>query len=339
MILRRYIPIKILEHSPTVSRKHMRFAWFYKYSVRILTVVLTTVAAIASGCGKTAGSFYYGAMGFGEKKLLVATLNPGALTVVMYDLEGKFIDLIADYTQTNENPRGIAPYDVLNIAVLIDGVDRLSKASLIGGSVTDISTDAGLTGNLYQLAYDAVGSRYFAIETSTIEGFQKDGTRIGNPYISATTGSCVISVARGITASNSRLYVTSTTNDDLNVYDISGATPTCLTANTTFGNVDPIGVMVHSNGLVYVGTQGDDRIYSFPNDGSGAGTVVWDTNTSIISNPTDLVEMPDGTILVASDATNSIERINVDGTSVSSTSFIKDAFTGLISQMLIVGGE
>lgn len=52
--------------------------------------------------------------------------------------------------------------------------------------------------------------------------------------------------------------------------------------------------MVHSNGLIYVASQGDDRIYRTRTTGVARVTVVWATNLTAINNPTALLEMPDG---------------------------------------------
>ena len=120
---------------------------------------------------------------------------------------------------------------------------------------------------------------------------------------------------------------------------MSGSTPICLQSNSSLAGMTPVCVLQHSNQSIYVGTQGNDRIYRFASDGSGSGTVIWDTNLSVISNPTALVEDVDGAILVASDGTNSIEKIDMNGSQIGTSSFIRDGFTGLVTQMLWVGGQ
>jgi hypothetical protein len=188
------------------------------------------------------------------------------------------------------------------------------------------------------MAFDPDRSRFYAIETNTIEAFDSpSGDRVGNPFISASTGSCVLSTPKGVAyGTGGRLFVVGTGNDDLDVYDVSGMTPSCVTANTSFGNLDPVAVLLHSDGKLYVATQGDDRIYSFNGDGTGAPVQFWTTNLALVSNPTALLEMPDGSLLVASDLTNSIVRVATDG-SYSGT-FIKDAFSGAVSQMVYLSG-
>ncbi|MGE3758952.1 MAG: hypothetical protein AB7H97_14420 [Pseudobdellovibrionaceae bacterium] len=309
-----------------------------KLVFKISIVYMSIVAIIA--CSNPSGQFYYGALGLGSQKLVVAVQNTLAYEILIYSIEGTLEDVIADFTNAGDVPKGIAPYDAFSFAVLLDGVDRIARVSLTGSSVPDITTNANLTGTLYQMAFDPTTSYYFAIEGNFIEAFTSSGARIGNPYITTTIGSCVLNTPRGLAmTSDGKLLVTNTGNDRLNVYNVSSAVPTCVSANTSLGANDPLPVIQHSNGLIYYGSQVDDRINSLPSNGTGAPTTVWATNLTVINNPTELLEMPDGTILVASDGTNSIERITTAGVQVGSTSFIRDSFTGFVTQMMLIGGE
>lgn len=308
----------------------------------VASIIVVYVCAVATlACSTPEGEFFYGSLGLGEKRVLVATANPAAYTVLLYDLDGNLIDIVADYTSTNDIPKGIAPFDTLSFAVLLDGADRIARASLAGESLTDVTSDTNLNGALFQMANDPTTNRYFAIEANTIEAFNSEGGRIQNPYIAGTVGTCVLNTPRGIFANgDGRLLVVGTGNDRLNIYNVTGSVATCVSFNAGTGANDPIAVIQHSqNGLIYVATQVDDRIYSFPANGVGAATVAWATNLPVINNPTALLELPDGTMLVASDGTNSIERINPDGTQVGATSWARDAFTGLVTQMMLIGGE
>ena len=55
-----------------------------------------------------------------------------------------------------------------------------------------------------------------------------------------------------------------------------------------------------------------------------------------LNNPTAMVELENGDILVASSVTDSIERITEDGTRVGTLPFIRDAFTLNITDMKIL---
>lgn len=291
-----------------------------------------------SACAGAKGTFFLGALGLGEPRILVASQNTGSYTVSSYDLDGNLMAVLWDSTWENDIPKGIALLDALNFAILLDGNDRIVRRSLIDNTTSSLVNNANLTGTLYQLAYDQAVGRIYAIEGNFIEAFSANGTRVGNPYIATTVGGCTLSTSRSLVAtSDQRLIVTGTGNDLVLIYDVSGATPTCLTSNTSLNGLNPIGMILHSDGNIYVSTQQDDRVYSLAGDGSGGATIVWATNLGVISNPTELLELPDGSLLVASDGTNSIERIDTSGNQVGSTSFIRNGFTGLVTQMLLIG--
>ncbi len=315
----------------------------FKIAITIIFVYIVGVVTLA--CSQPSGEFFYGSLGLGEKRILVATSNPAAFTILLYDLNGALIDVIADFTSSNDNPKGIAPFDAFSFGVLLDGADRIARVSLTGGGYQTIAADLNFTGALFHMAHDPSTDRYYAIEANTIEAFDRaSGARLGpggaTPYIATTLSTCVLATPRGVYADGEgRLMVVGTGNDRLNVYNVTGATATCTGFNAALNTTDPVAIIGHSNGLIYVATQADDRVYSLAHDGTGAATVVWATNTAVINNPTALLELPDGTILVASDTTNSIERITPAGVQVGATSFIRDAFSGLVSQMMLIGGE
>lgn len=290
--------------------------------------------AFVLACSPPKGTLFQGAFNAGEPRLFITSVTAGVLTVSVYDLTGKFIGVIGDFTAQNLSPRGLVPLDFFNFAIALDGTDQIGRMNLFGEFNTHI-VNANLTGNLYGLRRRFNGE-LFVIETNFIESFSSGGSRIGNPRVATTVGACTLNTPRGLfVTSDDRLITVATGNDDINVYDISDPTPACVTSNQTMGNTDPISVIAHSNGQIYVATQGDDSIYEFNGDGTGTGTVIFN-NLSVISNPTAIVELPDGTMLVASDLTNSIERIDTAGNRIGSTPFISNAFTGSVGDMMIM---
>ncbi len=282
------------------------------------------------------GAFFYGALGLGKSRILVANSLAGALALAMYDVDGKLLGVLDDGTADSLTPRGISPINYTDFLVAYEGVDQVKKISLLGTSSEFIS-NVNVNGNIFQSAIDSRNGNYFLIESNTVEGFEISGTRIGNPSIGTTIGSCVLNVPRGIDIdANGYLAVVGTGNDRLNLYNITNpASPTCVTANTTFGNVDPVAIIAHSNGFYYVATQGDDRIYRFAGNLTGSGTTIYN-NIAVINNPSALLEMPDGSILVASDGTNDIVRIDVSGNYIGT--FARDAFSGAVTQMALMPG-
>jgi len=289
-------------------------------------------------CSVSDSQFYQGALGIQNPKIVIASNQVGSTALVMYDINGNFIRVLNDYSSDIDTPRGLVPLSPTDFLISIDGNDRLERFNLITGE-REFVTHASFTGNIFQARrHPQYGT--FVIETNTIEAFDDNGVRSGNPRIPATVGACAMSAngARGMAINQAgNLIVTDITTDDIYVYDVSDElNTTCVRSNTTFGNIDPIAVLAHSDGFLYVATQGDDRIYRFAGDGSGAATVIWATNLTLINNPTALAEMPDGSILVASDGTNSIVRIRTDGSFVGLTNFIFDVYTNSISDIMIL---
>lgn len=294
-----------------------------------------------SACSSDTSEFYYANLDTGTPKVVIASNVAGAFGLVMYDLDGNFVRVLADYNTANTAPRGLMPLNQFEFLVAYDGttIDGVWHFSLFDGQRPFV-TDTNLTGNIFQLRrHNTYGT--FVIESNAIESFDDFGQRINAPRIPTTVGGCVLAIPRGMTFNSAgNLIVVGTGNDDLLVYDVTNpATTVCVRANTSFaGTVDPVAVLAHSDGFLYVATQGDDRIYRFNGDGSGVPTVVFNS-AAFVLNPTALVEMPDGSLLVASDGTNTIVNITTDGQLIGSNYLINDAFTNSISDMIILQGD
>jgi hypothetical protein len=302
-----------------------------------ITVSACVVFAMGA-CSSDTSEFYYANLDTGTPKIIIAANVAGNFGLVMYDINGNFVRVLADYNPANTAPRGLMPLNQFEFLVSYDGanIDGISRFSVIEGE-RNFVTNINLTGNIFQLRRsEDYGT--FVIETDTIESFDDLGQRVNAPRIPATVGSCVLATPRGM-AFNSLGYLVTvgTGNDDLNIYDVSNPmATTCVRANTSFaGTVNPVAVLAHSDGFLYVATQGDDRIYRFSGDGVGAPTVVFN-NAAFILDPTALVEMPDGSILVASDGTNTIVNITTGGLLIGSNYLINDFYTNSISDMIIL---
>ncbi len=104
-------------------------------------------------------------------------------------------------------------------------------------------------------------------------------------------------------------------------------------------------MIVHSNGTVYSATQlaASRRIWAINLDGSGTAAAVYtDAAGTILNAPTAMVELPDGTVLVANQGTAQIDRFTMSGANAAvrygTTPFIKDAFTTNVNQLLVIRG-
>ncbi len=304
-------------------------------------LVFLSAGALISSCSSETSEFYYANLGVGTPKIIVASNAAGEYALAMYDINGNFIRVLADYNPSNLAPRGLAALNEFEFLVSYDGtnIDGVNRFSILDGEDTYIQ-DVNLTGNIFQLRRNANDETY-VIETNTIESFDDLGQRISNPRIATTTGSCVLAIPRGMTFNAAgNLIVVGTGNDDILVYDVSDpTTTTCVRANGVFaGTVDPVAVLAHSDGFLYVATQGDDRIYRFAGDGSGAATIIFN-NISFVNNPTALVEMPDGSLLIASDGTSTLVNISTAGLLIGSNYLVGDVYTNSVSDLIILQEE
>jgi hypothetical protein len=298
------------------------------------------VSVLVGGCqNPPAGAFFYGSFKLGEPRILITNIVAGNQAISYYDQTGTLLGIVKDYTFDNNSPRGIVSVSPLDFIVAIDGVDQLVRYSLVGETKYTV-TNANLSGNIYQI--EKIGTDVFVIETNTIESFSvSDGTRIGNPRINTATGACTLNTPRGLAVNSAgHLVVTNTGGTDpIFIYDISNiSAATCLVSNTSIGAQDPVAVLAHSDGYLYIATQADDAIWKMNGDGSGNATKIYQPGLAILNNPTALLEMPDGTILVASDGTNNILKIDTAGTLISNP-FIQTSLTGQVGQMILMGGN
>lgn len=304
--------------------------------LKLLNFWICCCAALMISCAKDTGAFYIGSLDINNPKIILASQQAGSMSLAMYDINGQFMQVLHDYVAQGNTPRGLAALSPLEFLISVDGNDHLDRYSLTSGLSTFVS-DVNLTGNIFDIEKHAEYG-VFVIETNTIEAFDLEtGRRRLNPYIPATVGSCVLNTPRAMAFNQEgHLVVVNTGNDDINVYDVSDPSgPTCVRVNTTMGNFDPVTVLAHSDGFLYVGTLQNDRIYRFNGDASGAGTVIFDV-ISQVNNPTALAEMPDGSLLVASDGTNSIVNMSTEGEILSNTNFITDVYTNSVSDIIIL---
>ncbi len=309
---------------------------FVKELKKIMAILVGSV--LLCSCASETSEFYHANLGVGSPKIIVASNAAGEYALAMYDLNGNFVRVLADYNPSNLAPRGLVALNEFEFLVSYDGtnIDGINRFSILTGEDTFIQ-DVNLSGNIFQLRQND-NNETFVIETNVIESFDHLGQRINNPRIATTTGSCVLATPRGMTFNAAgNLVVVGTGNDDILVYDISDPTATtCVRANGVFaGGVDPVAVLAHSDGFLYVATQGDDRIYRFAGDGSGAATVVFN-NINFINNPTALAEMPDGSLLVASDGTATLVNISTAGLLIGSNYLVNDVYTDSVSDLIIL---
>ncbi|MCB0377112.1 MAG: hypothetical protein KDD33_01340 [Bdellovibrionales bacterium] len=265
--------------------------------------------------------------------LVIAGSDGNHRGFAFYTTDGEFIRG-GNFRAETATPRGLVALDSENVYMSLDTTDSIYQINL-DGSKTLFHGSAQFSGTIYDLAIGTNGNVY-ATENNRIEVFDASGIRLGSDLIDTNTGACTLNSPRGmlVNASGQLVVANAGGADEILTYDISTSTATCV-SHVSFGN-NPYGILLHSDGYLYVTTQGDDRVYRADPDGSNP-VIVWDTDTSIINDPTGIVELPNGDLLVASSATDSIERITTTGERVGTEPFIRDVYSLNIADMVIIG--
>lgn len=302
----------------------------------VFTLLITLIFC---SCGKEQGDVL--TVGSGSS----STTTPSYLMIngqdgnhrgfAVYTTSGAFVTG-GNFRAEAATPRGLFPFNSASVLMSLDTTDSIYQVG-IDGTKTLFHGSAQFSGTIYDVVRTSNGTTY-VVESNRIEVFDANGVRLPSSLINTTTGSCTLNAPRGMTlnANGNLVVVNQGGADEVLTYDISTSTATCL-SNVALGN-NPYGILLHSDGSMYITTQGDDRVYRTDPDGSNP-TVIWNTNTSLINNPSGIVELPNGDLLVASTATDSVERITTSGARVGSVPFIRDTNSLNIGDMVIVGGN
>jgi hypothetical protein len=296
------------------------------------------VVSLIIACEKRAGEFFVASLGLEKDRIIVASQTATVLTVSAYDLDGKLINILADYQAEVNGPRGLALYDSLHILLSLEGADRIDLVSLSGGR--DVWTqNSFLTGTIGKMIWNAARRNYFVIEaTNAIERFDYTGERIpvtGNAFIQGTLAPCAAPASmRSMAFNNSGdLIVVQSGTTAAFRYTVGPTTASACAATTALpGNANDI--INHSNGYMYIAST-NNNIYR--SSQTLTGTVSIFNNAATIAAPTALAELPNGDLIIASDTTDSLEVIGVDGTYRGT--LVKDANTALVHSILVVPGQ
>lgn len=307
----------------------------------MIRLSVIALALLIVRCGTRQGEFYSAALGLNKPRIIVSSAfvsgTNTTYSIVAYDTNGTFLGRLADYNFDGSVPRGLALFGNSSFIVALNGVTRLDKIKL-DRTISTFADNSNLTGAIYDIVKDS-SNRYYVINGNKVEMFDSLGVKSpsgATGFVNGATGSCTALSNPQSLAINSfgHLVVANATGGVINSYTISTGSAACYGSPVTF-TTPPLSMISHSNGNLYIGGT-NSQIYSAGSNGS-SGTSIYN-NTTIISTPRALLELPDGTILVASNGTSSIERIRTDGSRVGTTSFIKDSFTNGVEAMLLVPG-
>lgn len=296
---------------------------------------------------------------------LGVTPSSPAQIIARYDTNGRFVALLRDYTASiGDSPVALVDYDENHILALVENTNsrRIELIAKDGSSYSTFITGSSLNGVLRTMVYDYAGGLLVSKSTA-VEKFTLNGNRItrgANSYIQAPAGDCAtmtanlnslaigpddqIIMANAFTAAsaNNRIGMISKAG-----YGVAGDCLAGLAAPTT--NHFPTALLMHSSGLLLVAYANNTgpihEIYSVPVNATsfGAPTLAF-SDISILQGITKIVEMMDGSILVAASHSgfNTIERFRLDSstgllTRVPGATFIPASlFTRSVSAILAV---
>lgn len=297
---------------------------------------ILTLLLLFCSCGKEQGDvLVLGSGSTADSYIVLNSQDGNHRGFAFYTTDGSFVRG-GTFRAETATPRGITPFTSTSVLMSLDTTDSIYQVDLQGNK-TIFHGSAQFSGGIYGIVHASSG-RTYAVESNVIEVFDINGVRLGSSRINTTTGGCTLSAPRGATINNSGqlVVVNQGGGDRVLTYDISTPTATCV-SSVALGN-NPYSVIQHSDGFLYITTQGDDRVYRTDPDGSNP-TVIWSTDTSLINNPTGLVELENGDLLIASSATDTVERITTSGERVGTVPFIRDAYSLNIGDITIMGGS
>ncbi len=348
----------------------------YFAGIAIMTLTLAcakkpTASTEAAGTGTTSGKHIYVSSGSVNAGLGV-TVSTASKTVAKYELDGTYVGLVKDYSSSSsDSPASIIDYDSTRLIALIENtagrrVEYITKDT--GGVSSIFSNITNLNGVVRSFYIDYSG-QFLISKTTGIEKMQfagnqtpgpSGGTFISNPASCGTLGTAVVDITKapagsdfvimshGAASPNNKVAIVKKTG-----YGVAGD---CLSATTVAPTVNhlPTAVLMHSSGVLFVAysnaTGPVHQIYAFnPTFTSTTASIgAWPAtpaynDLSTVLGVSRMMEMPDGSILVASAAStmNTIERFTYSSstgllTRVGTTPFIGPTiFSRAVSGMVI----
>lgn len=304
----------------------------------ILIVLLgpLTLIGLSTGCSVDSGSILPSPNTTDQSYIMIISQTATHKGYTLYDVDGNLVDHLGDFRTVGGTPRGMTYWDSSSVLVSMESPDGIFQLGL-DGTLEQFGGSNFLSGNIYDLVQSLDGSYVYIIESNRIERLTAAGLHQTNNYMDGSVGACTINTPRGLGVSpEGYILVTNQGgSDDVLRIDDTGASPSCV-SSVAFGN-NPYPIMMHSDGNLYVGTQGDDSIYVADPDGNNA-SILWAPGTGILNNPMDMLELPNGDILVSSSVTDTIERVTTAGVRVGSVPFIRSSLSENIIGMVLIQG-
>ncbi len=310
-----------------------------KRNLSLFITFYAIAALLISACAKTGQSYFYGALGVGETRIILNSSSGLFQNTTIYSGEGKFLGVLADYITTGGTPRGLAYLSPICFLSAIEGTDQIDKHCLDQSTPTVWGRSSLITSiNGLQVLPNG---KVLVTDGNTIEMYSTEGIRIpptgATPYINTTVGGCVLSGPVRMTLnSNDQLVVTNPTNERVNIYDLTTTSPTCVTSVTLPSN-DPQAVLAHSDGNLYISTILNTNETIWKTDALGGSPVaIFQNETALMVDAYAIAELPNGNLLISSVGTDSLIEIDTDGNFIKI--FAKDSHTADVQDILILSG-
>lgn len=241
--------------------------------------------------------------------------GPGIASV--FNSSGELVTILKDFAASGtEYGAGVAHTGNLNFAISVDGVDRVDYVNMLSGVSSSIANGALTATPIRHIASDNSQSIFITeSNTNTIEKFDASGSRVGNPFIATTTGSCVLASPWGIAVNpnNNRIAViSSAASGRFSLYNSDGTCNTHVTA-APFNSGTPTAIAYHPKTGRWIVTFATTHAIWAVNETGGSATQIY-LNSSIINTPRAVACDSEGNIYVGSDGTDTVEKLYWSGT-------------------------
>lgn len=300
-----------------------------------LIFTLASFLAVVSCAGEGSLQISY-PLDFSGHVLVTTTAadTGGPSQVNLFSPQGKFVRTLVDIYVNTEYISGLAYSSAKDeLLMMTEGTyEQVESIDFRTSTRKVIYSNVAFTANPFR--FIAVGpdqSVYIAADgNDTIEKIRPDSdqvySRVGAPFISTTTGACVLGSPWGVAyiPSTDQIAVANASNTGITIYNSDG---TCVRNVTSapFNNNSPVGVAFHAlSSKLIVSISGSGSIYSMNLDGTNI-TLIY-SDTSIISTPRGVATDSNGNIYVANIGRDTVEKLYYSGsgtaTRTSATPFI-----------------
>ncbi len=242
--------------------------------------------------------------------------NSGPGLITLFDSSGNVVRVLQDYYETAEFASGLSYFQNNQILAAVNGTDRVDAINLISGAASIFASHAQINSNpLRQIATLPDGSTWINEgSTDAIEKVTVDGSRSGNPFISASTGACTINDPYGVVYISSLDAVGVVSRAGGGMYSVFDTDGGCITqvSGAPFNSGQPTGLAYHEDtDRIIVTFATGDEIYSLDPDGTNATLAFSDT--SVIDTPRPATVDANGFVYIGSDTQDTVEKFNFDG--------------------------